>query len=146
MPLKSVFSKGSHYFSICCLNSSFLHEQLLWQSVLILSYIQQRSLWDHSGTILGVLDTSFWECFPDVFWEPNSEANDSHGGEVIAPKAPRPLAPLYVYMMCTYIYVHIYEQAAGQLCTLSHYQHYLHYGHYQLCNSTSLVRSPSDAL
>ena len=28
----------------------------------------------------------------DVLWEPNSEASGSHGGEVITPKTPRPLA------------------------------------------------------
>ena len=68
--------------------------------------------------IVGVHETSFWECFPDMFWEPNYEANNSHGGEVIAPRAPRSLAlfniDINIYrereinIYDTYIYIYIY--------------------------------------
>ena len=42
--LKSAFLKGTPYFSIYCLINSFLHEQLLWHSVLIFSYIEKCTL------------------------------------------------------------------------------------------------------
>ena len=56
--------------------------------------------------ILGVQETSFWECFPDVFWEPNSEASGSHGGEEVSTKVPWPLASFNIDMVSyTTIYV-----------------------------------------
>ena len=38
---KSAFLRGPPYLSTYCLNSSFFHEQLLWQSVLIFSCMQE---------------------------------------------------------------------------------------------------------
>ena len=42
---------GTPYLSTYCINYSFFHEQLLWRSYLIFSYIWQWYLWDHLGMI-----------------------------------------------------------------------------------------------